>query len=291
MLKSLALAGALVAMATSPSFAASRSKGKVLIVMTAAHELELKDGKTTKTGTYLDETAASLRAILAAGYTPVFASPGGIAPTVDVNSEGLLYYNGNEQALKADQDLFRQTEGLKRPRKLSEVATQGVDDYVGVIVPGGFGPLQDLVTNADLGKILRAFHDSGRPTGMICHGPIALITTLPDPKAFEDAMVKGDLFKAHELAAGWPYAGYRLTVFSSTEELLAAPQLGGHPKYYVSDALSQAGAHVDRLYQTAVNVVIDRELITAQQPFSSEAFAEAFVAKLESEAAARATGR
>lgn len=291
MLKSFALAAVLFASALSTAIAGSPSKGKVLMVISAAHQLDLRDGKTTKTGTYLDETASSLRAILAAGYTPVFATPGGVAPVVDVNSEIPMYYGGDESALKKDQDLWRRTEGLKHPRKLSEIAAEGVSGYVGVVVPGGFAPLQDLVTNADLGKILKAFHAAGKPTGMICHGPIALISTLPDPKAFEDAMVKGDLFKAHDLAAGWPYAGYRLTVFSSAEELLAAPQLGGHPKFYVSDALSQAGAHVDRLQQTAVNVITDRELVTAQQPFSSEEFAKVFVAKLNEETSVRVGSR
>ncbi|MGU7778575.1 hypothetical protein [Burkholderia sp. PU8-34] len=94
---------------------------------------------------------------------------------------------------------------------------------------------------------VRSFASNCRPTGMICHGPISLLSTLPDAKAFEGAMVADDLRNANKLAADWPYAGYRLTVLSSTEELLAVSQFGGHPKYSVSDALSQAGAHVDRL--------------------------------------------
>jgi putative intracellular protease/amidase len=262
------------------SFASTAPKGKVLFVMSAAHELELKDGKLYATGTYLGETAVPLRAILAAGYTPVFASPGGVPPSVDRHSEELFYYNGDPQSLKADQELFQRTEGLQHPRTLAEVAKEGVSDYVGVLVPGGFAPVQDLPTNRDLGLVLRAFHEAAKPTAMICHGPIALLSTLADPRAFEGAMIAGDLGKANTLAAGWPYAGYRLTVFSSTEELLALPQLGGNPKYYVSDALSQAGAHVDRLSQGAVNVIVDRELVTAQQPFSADAFAKAFVDKL-----------
>jgi len=72
---------------TAPSsFADHSAQRKVLIVMSAAHELELKDGKRYSTGTYLDETAVPLRAILSAGYTPVFASPGGIAPSVDAQA-------------------------------------------------------------------------------------------------------------------------------------------------------------------------------------------------------------
>lgn len=284
----LALAVAVPTFA-APATAAPSSKGKVLVVMSGAHELELKDGKTYKTGNYLDEVAIPVRAILAAGYTPVFASPGGVVPAIDVNSENAtFYYGGDTNALKADQALWAKLDGLKHPKKLSDVAAAGTSEYVGVFVPGGFAPLQDLVTNKDLGKILLSFHANSRPTAMICHGPIALISTLSDPAAFETAMVEGNLSKAHELAAGWPYAGYRLTVFSSSEELLAPPQLGGHPKFFVSDALSQAGAHVDRLQQGAVNVIEDRELITGQQPFSSQALGTAFVAKLD---AAGSNGR
>jgi putative intracellular protease/amidase len=96
-------------------------------------------------------------------------------------------------------------------------------------------------------------------------------------------MVAGDLTAAARLASGWPYAGYHLTVFSSGEEHAiegASGQLGGSVLFYAADALAQAGAHVDRVGAWQVNVVQDLELVSGQQPFSSDAFGDAFVAKL-----------
>ena len=51
------------------------SKGKVLVVMSGAHLLEMPDNKVYATGYYLNELATPLRALIKAGYTPVFASP------------------------------------------------------------------------------------------------------------------------------------------------------------------------------------------------------------------------
>jgi putative intracellular protease/amidase len=144
--------------------------------------------------------------------------------------------------------------------------------------------MQDLIQDRKLGDILVSFHDTGRPTAVICHGPTALLSTITDPVAYYKAMAVGDIVGAQKLANGWPYAGYRITVFTAAEEHLlegAGNQLGGSVLFYAPDALAQAGAHVDRLAAFAPNVVEDRELVSGQQPFSSEGVGEAFVKKLE----------
>jgi putative intracellular protease/amidase len=69
----------------------------------------------------------------------------------------------------------------------------------------------------NLGKILVSFHESGRPTGIICHGPIVLLAALHNPDAFVASLIAND-GKTNSLAAGWPHAGYRVTVFSTGEE-------------------------------------------------------------------------
>jgi putative intracellular protease/amidase len=146
--------------------------------------------------------------------------------------------------------------------------------------------MQDLSHDSELGPILVSFHNNGRPTGIICHGPTALLSTLHDPEAFRNAMIAGDFTKAAQLARGWPYAGYRLTVFSSGEEHAIegnGQQLGGEVKFYAADTLSEAGAHVDRIGAWRPNVIEDRELVSGQQPFSSDTFGDAFVARLNQE--------
>ena len=283
-LAGLALAAAAVLAAAVPSAADAQDRGKVLVVLSNAQQLELRDGKQYRTGYYLDELAIPLRKIVDAGYTPVFANPKGQATTFDPVSNDKIFFGGDDAARAAAVDFLAGEKALQQPRTLEAILAEGTRDYVGIFIPGGHAPMQDLIQDRTLGRILVTFHDSGRPTGIICHGPTALLSTLADPAAFRQAMVAGDFDAAGKLAAGWPYAGYRLTVFSSGEEhAIEGPsrQLGGSVLFYAADALAQAGAHVDRLGAWQVNVVEDRELVSGQQPFSSEAFGDAFVAKLQ----------
>src|SRR5579862_592341 len=66
-----------------------------------------------------------------------------------------------------------------------------------------------------------------------CHGPIVLLFTLKDPDAFVASTIANEA-KANSLAAGWPYAGYRMTVLSTGEEQpLEGPYgLGGNVRFY-----------------------------------------------------------
>ena len=132
-----------------------------------------------------------------------------------------------------------------------------------------------------LGKILASFHATSRPTGIICHGPIVLLSALADANSFTRSLIAND-GRANGLAKGWPYAGYRLTVFSTGEEqaLEGANGLGGYVQFYPVNALAEAGAHVDTVANWHSNVIVDRELITGQQPMSAPAFGDALVEKL-----------
>ncbi|RAR98754.1 hypothetical protein [Ensifer adhaerens] len=94
--------------------AADAPQGKVLIIMSGAHELELKDGKKYPTGTYLDEVSVPLHALIVAGYTPVFASPNGTPPSIDQWSEKEWFFNGDPKALADDKALLEKQEGFKQ---------------------------------------------------------------------------------------------------------------------------------------------------------------------------------
>jgi putative intracellular protease/amidase len=59
------------------------------------------------------------------------------------------------------------------------------------------------------------------------------------------------------------------------------PQLGGRAPYYNDEALKAAGAQIQNAESWKPNAVVDREVITGQQPFSDTAFAEALIAQLE----------
>ena len=44
--------------------------------------------------------------------------------------------------------------------------------------------------------MLEHFYEEGKPVGMICHGPAALLAALPDPRGFVDAIISNDRRRA-----------------------------------------------------------------------------------------------
>ena len=286
-MKLLKFGGAMMALAMaiglSSSASAAPSKGKVLVVMSSGHELALKDGKTYNTGYYLNEFVIPYQKLIAAGYEPVIADPNGDTPVMDANSNNALFFDGDDKARAEALAYAQGIEQLKHPKTLASVVAEGTQGYVGLFIPGGHAPMVDLLKDKTLGNILTSFHDTHRPTGIICHGPIVLLSTLSDPDAFIASMIAGD-GKANSLATNWPYAGYRLTVFSTGEEqVLETPgplYLGGKVQFYPVNALAEAGASVETIANWHPNVVVDRELITAQQPMSAPEFGDTLVAKL-----------
>jgi len=277
------IGAAVLAMATTiiPVAASAQSRGKVLVVMSSAHQLDLRDGKKYTTGYYLNEFVIPFRKLIEAGYEPVIANPKGDTPVLDANSNNKMFFGGDDAA-RADALKYSETiKQLKHPKTLASVVAEGTNGYVGLFIPGGHAPMVDLLTDRNLGKILLSFHDTGRPTGIICHGPIVLLSTLSDPDAFVKSLIAND-GKANSLAAGWPYAGYRVTVFSTgEEEQLEGPSgLGGNVQFYPVNALAEAGAHVDTVANWHSNVIVDRELITGQQPMSAPEFGDVLVKQL-----------
>jgi putative intracellular protease/amidase len=137
--------------------------------------------------------------------------------------------------------------------------------------------------DAELGKILRYFHERKKPTALLCHGPIATLATLPDAKGYRAALIAGDKAKVAELGKGWQYAGYKMTVFTASEEIPIEEQfLHGKIYFTMPDALGTAGAEISR---SAVDfepyVVEDRELITGQNPRSDHPIAAKLIAALD----------
>lgn len=279
------IGAAMLALATSfalPPSASAASRGKVLVVMSSAHALDLRDGKTYATGYYLNEFVVPYRKLIDAGYELVIANPDGDVPVMDANSNNKMFFGGDDAA-RADALKYAQgIDQLKHTKTLASVVAEGTGGYVGLFIPGGHAPMVDLLKDKNLGKILLSFHQTGRPTGIICHGPVVLLSTLADPDAFVASMIAGD-GKANALATGWPYAGYRMTVFSTgEEEQLEGPNgLGGNVQFYPVNALAEAGGHVDSVANWHSNVVVDRELITGQQPMSAPQFGDVLVAQLK----------
>lgn len=258
------LAAALLAAASATQAA------NVLVVLSDANHLELKEGKVYPTGFYLNELTQPVRLLEDAGHTITYATPLGKAPTLDQTSVDAMYFNGDAGALKAHLALLDQlglTAAAKSPVvSLARVEQIGYERYDAVYIPGGHAPMQDLIASAALGRLLASFHQQGKTTALVCHGPAALLS-------------------AREGTSKWIYDGYRMTVISNQEEGLAKAALkGGEMKLLPQTGLEQAGAkYSSNTTPWTAHVVSDRELITGQNPASALQVGQALLARLKSQ--------
>src|SRR5580700_2809223 len=192
------------------------TKGKVLVLVSSGRGLPLKDGKVYKgAGYYLNELTVPVRALMKEGYEITFANPKGNAPQVDVHSEVADFFGGDAAKLQ-DYMLFRDgLTGLRDPKRIADVIASGLDQYDAVFVPGGHGPMIDLLDDPNAGIVMRHFHETSKPTAVLCHGPISLLSALPNATEVVAALSAGDAAGAHAKAQGWIYAGYKMTIFST----------------------------------------------------------------------------
>jgi len=257
------------------------SKGSVLVVGSNATRIEIQGGGTGPTGQYLNELVVPVMALLAAGYDVTFATPNGSKPFIDPVSDQAVHFDSDEAAHKRAQDFFAGHPAMNSVQTLRAVIEGGLDPYVAFFTPGGQAPVVDLMQDPELGQILRHFHERKKPTAFLCHGPMASIAAMQHSRPFRAALITGDKSKAAELAHGWPYAGYRMTVYSSSEEKPIEDHiLHGKLYFHMPDALTTAGAIVEVGPDFAPHVVEDRELITGQNPRSDHPIGEALIAAL-----------
>ncbi|HXC62143.1 MAG TPA: type 1 glutamine amidotransferase domain-containing protein, partial [Nitrospiria bacterium] len=143
------------------------TKGKVLVLVSSGRGLPLKDGGCYKgAGYYLNELTVPVRALMKEGYEITFANPKGNTPQVDVHSEVPDFFGGDAAKLE-DYMLFRDgLKGLRDPSRISDVIASGLDQYDAVFVPGGHGPMIDLLDDPDAGIVMRHFHETSKPTAV-----------------------------------------------------------------------------------------------------------------------------
>ncbi|MDI2143612.1 MULTISPECIES: type 1 glutamine amidotransferase domain-containing protein [unclassified Pseudomonas] len=273
-----------LAFALSLSVAALNAQAaNVLVVLSDSDHLDLKDGKVFSTGFYLNELMQPVKLLLDAGHTVTFATPTGKAPTLDRSSGDKMYFKNDVAALQNHKALLEQLKitspGESPVISLSRVEQVGYDHFDAVYIPGGHAPMQDLLHSQALGKLLSNFHQKGKSTALVCHGPIALLSTLTDPTAFTRQLENGKATTANN----WTYAGYKFTVISNQEEEIAKGLLnGGTMKFYPQTALEKAGGvFSSNTSAWASHVVVDRELITGQNPASALGVGKTLVERLK----------
>jgi putative intracellular protease/amidase len=266
--RNIAMAAAIAA-ASLTNASAQQNRGKILVILSSETTLQLKDGKTFETGYYLNELVEPAMRFKDAGYELVIANPKGNTPRVAADSINKTYFGDNDDRLKAAQQFQKTMSGLDHPLTLKDAMSGGLDQYKAVFVPGGPAPMIDLMSSPELGKILTYFHEHNKTTILLCHGPVALASAIVDPGAYQRALRSGDVETARKIAAGWPYAGYNMTIFSDAEERIAAQYVfKGDPLFFPQDALQVAGGNISNVEAWHPHAIQDRELITGQNPAS-----------------------
>jgi len=251
------------------------AKGKVLVIGSNATRIEVQGGGTGPTGNYLNETVVPMMALIKAGYDIVLATPNGTKPHIDQVSDSVVHFGGDKVAYERASTFWANNPAVNKVRTLRSVIDEGLDSYSAVFVPGGQAPVVDLMQDPETGEILRYFHEHSKHTALLCHGPIALVSAMQHAREFRAALIAQDEKKAKEWAQGWPYAGYKMTIFSASEEKWVENDIL-HAKMYFNMpyALKTAGGDVTTgSVDFEPHVIVDRELITGQNPRSDHPIA------------------
>ncbi|MFD6392931.1 type 1 glutamine amidotransferase domain-containing protein [Nocardia sp. NPDC055029] len=216
----------------------------ILFVLTGADHWTLADGTEHPTGYWAEEFAAPYEAFTGAGHLVTVATPGGVVPTVDQASLA-ADANGGADGAAAVADVLSGATALRQPISLADV---DLADYDAVFYPGGHGPMEDLAVDPVSGKLLTDALASGKPLGVVCHAPAALLAT---------ADATGDS----------PFAGYRVAAFSNAEETQAG--FADKAKWLLQDRLLALGVDYREGEPWAPHIQVDRNLYTGQNPASS----------------------
>ena len=223
---------------------------KILIVLTSHDQLG-NTGK--KTGFWLEEFAAPYYVLADAGAVITLASPAGGQPPLDPKSDEPGAQTAATKRFKHDR--AAQT-ALANTLKLSDISS---GDYDAVFYPGGHGPLWDLAEDIHSIALIEAMYAAGKPVAAVCHAPAVLRhAKAPD---------------------GSPLVrGKSVTGFSNTEE--DAVQLSSVVPFMLEDELKAKGANYSRTDDWQPHSVTDGNLVTGQNPASSELVAKAVLEKL-----------
>jgi putative intracellular protease/amidase len=153
--------------------------------------------------------------------------------------------------------------GFNKPVALSGMSDEQLAEFDAVFAPGGHGPMVDMADNPDVTRFLHILQNKNALISSVCHGPAFLLSAGERPDG------------------QWLFDGYRMTSFTDEEEdQTVAGRLG--MGWYLDTALKNAGAVFDDAPSAWVShVVVDRNLITGQNPGSTEATADAVLKALD----------
>jgi len=219
---------------------------KIVMVCTSAGEL-----KGHPTGLWLEELATPYYLFIAQGYDVIVASPAGGPVPIDKNSLGEGFFTHAAKLFLHDADAV----GLiSHTTKLDTIDfASGVD---AIYMTGGHGTCVDFVDNPTLKAGIESMYAAGKVVAADCHGPICL----------------AECYKAD----GTPLvAGLQVTGFTDSEE--DAVQLTSVVPFLIETRFKELGAKFEKADDWNPKVCVDGNLVTGQNPQSSDDCAKAVI--------------
>lgn len=231
---------------------------KILIVNTSAGEFT-----GGPTGVWLEECATPYYIFKDAGFEVEMANPAGGCSPIDAASLGEGFFTDAAKKFMHDPAAFGM---FCHQKKLADIVTlwnigapNGLMSYDCIYLSGGHGTCTDFVDNKTLKAAIEGMLKAGKIVAADCHGPIALaqcVTPTGEP-LIKDRVVTG---------------------FNNSEE--AAVQQTENVPFLIETKFIELGAKYEKGGDWTSKTCVDGNLITGQNPQSSESCAKAVVAKL-----------
>lgn len=222
---------------------------KVLMVLTSHDQLGTSGQKT---GFWLEEFAAPYYVFKDANADITIASPKGGQPPLDPKSDEEDFQTNATRRFKEDSDA---QSVLANSLKLVDISAA---DFDAVFYPGGHGPLWDLAEDRDSIELIETMSSANKTVAAVCHAPAVFRHTKgPDGSALVE--------------------GKSVTGFSNSEE--ETVQLTDIVPFLLENELQALGANYSKSSDWHPYVITDGNLITGQNPASSEEAARALLAR------------
>jgi putative intracellular protease/amidase len=225
---------------------------KILIVVTNIHVYE--SGKL-ETGLWLSELTHLYHEAITNGYEVTIASPNG--GNVPIDPESLKRFTLDNISKQYWNDLSF-LELLKNSKSLAEVSEQQFDC---VYLAGGHGTMYDFPNDTTLQNIIRGHYETGKIVSAVCHGVGGLLNV---------KLSNGEYLIKDKTITG----------FNWFEESLAKRKKEV-PFNLEAELKKRTSNYKKALIPMTSKVVVDGNLITGQNPFSSKEIAKVIMQELK----------
>lgn len=217
--------------------------------------------KSEPTGIWFEELSTPYYAFTDAGYQVDIVSVSGGPVPIDPRSQLALGENP-ESVDRFLEDASAMTL-IKDTKPIDQIDTSGYD---AVFLPGGHGTMWDLPGSQALAEAVSKTLADGRVMAAVCHGPAGLVSATD--------------------SNGVPVVkGRKVAAFTNAEE--DAVGLTDAVPFLLETRLKELGANVQIAPNFEAFAVVDDNLITGQNPASSEKVAKLVIEQLQKQKASK----